>query len=345
MLLRPWLAAAALVGGPPPRRAASPATASASYEPLPGFARSAGASDPSAPVLVPGIVLVAAPDNFDHYFCESLVLLLDHDGERGSRGVLLNHETPWSVTEMNDALTPFDHNLVFLGGDRGADTMLMLHADASLPGAAPVGAGGLHRGGLSAASARVAAGSAAPSAFKFFYKVSEWLPGMLDREVADGLWTTVELPLAQLLHPKGPKSMWQRVRDEKVLPRIFAAEKATAPRGAPSPRQANAVAPAAAPAAAPPAAATAAAAGTGAVGAAADDGGGAAAGDAVAVAGGKVAAVLGFRRFMGNEQWRVRWRGYGASDDTWEAWRVIEAEAAVETIAAAGRLREEAGGA
>jgi putative transcriptional regulator len=325
--------------------------ASASYEPLPGFARSAGGSDPSAPALAPGIVLVAAPDNFDHYLCESLVLLLEHDGERGSRGVLLNHETPWSVTEMNDALTPFDQNLVFLGGDRGADTMLMLHADASLPGAAPVGAGGLHRGGLAAASARVAGGSSSASAFKFFYRVSEWLPGMLDREVADGLWSPVELPLQQLLQPKGPKSMWQRVRDEKLMPRPRVAGDATMPRREPPPVPPKAASPPATTATAAPAAVTAAAAPSAPAGpgaASAVDSGSAGAVGAVgaaAGAGGKVAAVVGFRRFMGNEQWRVRWRGFGASDDTWEAWRVLEAEAADETIAEAGRLRDEAGGA
>ena len=50
-----------------------------------------------ASALAPGCVLVAEPGSFDHYFLESLVLLLEH-GPAGSRGVLLNHETPWQVS-------------------------------------------------------------------------------------------------------------------------------------------------------------------------------------------------------------------------------------------------------
>ena len=75
-----------------------------------------------ASALAPGCVLVAEPGSFDHYFLESLVLLLEH-GPAGSRGVLLNHETPWQVEEMSPgALLPFQANGVFLGGDAGRVT-------------------------------------------------------------------------------------------------------------------------------------------------------------------------------------------------------------------------------
>ena len=34
----------------------------------------------------PGTVLVATPGSFDHYFMDSLVLVLDHDDEKGTSG-------------------------------------------------------------------------------------------------------------------------------------------------------------------------------------------------------------------------------------------------------------------
>tara|TARA_B100000780_G_C20867575_1_gene345041 strand:- start:241 stop:489 length:249 start_codon:yes stop_codon:yes gene_type:complete len=48
---------------------------------------------PMAPeTLGPGSIVMAEPGNFDHYFLESLVLIVQHD-DKGTKGVLLNHGT------------------------------------------------------------------------------------------------------------------------------------------------------------------------------------------------------------------------------------------------------------
>ena len=62
--------------------------------------------------LAPGSVIMSEPGNFDHYFLESLVLIIEHDEAVGTRGVLLNHETPWQVEELSpgDAMRPFRAN-------------------------------------------------------------------------------------------------------------------------------------------------------------------------------------------------------------------------------------------
>ena len=98
-------------------------------------------------------------------------------------GLLLNHETPWQIADMNPHLLEFGGNAVFLGGERGADTMLMLHSHPEVHGARPVSNAGLMRGGLDDAADRVAGGALPADDFKFFYKVSEWLPGKLEEEV------------------------------------------------------------------------------------------------------------------------------------------------------------------
>ena len=156
-------------------------------------------------MLKPGAVLVAAPGSFDHYFMESLVLLLETTPEDGSRGVLLNHEMPWQVEDMgNDKLSEcFGQNAVFLGGERGRDTMLMVHSQSDLPGSSPLGP--VHMGGVAAAMQRVASGERSAEDFKFFYKSSEWLPGALEKEVCNGLWRVVDLDPSVLLAQRGPK--------------------------------------------------------------------------------------------------------------------------------------------
>ena len=124
---------------------------------------------PMAPeTLGPGSIVMAEPGNFDHYFLESLVLIVQHD-ERGTKGVLLNHGTyatpgskptsrplagllltrlslalgrPWTVEDLAPGqLEQFAASKVFLGGDAGRDTMIMVHGEEMLPGAEEIGNG------------------------------------------------------------------------------------------------------------------------------------------------------------------------------------------------------------
>ena len=84
--------------------------------------------------LGPGSVVLAHPGSFDHYFLESLVLILEH-GPDGTKGVLLNHETPWTVEDLapDAKMAPFAANAVFLGGDAGRDTITMVHGASGRP--------------------------------------------------------------------------------------------------------------------------------------------------------------------------------------------------------------------
>ena len=163
--------------------------------------------------LGPGSVVMANPGSFDHYFLESLVLVLKHDAD-GTQGVLLNHETPWIVDEMSPgALEPFAANTVFLGGDAGKDTMVLVHGESLLPGATEVGRG-VYQGGVAAAVEAVKQGALPPDRFKFFYKTVEWLPNALQMNLNSGVFRLVELSPAYLYGQSGQRSMWKDVRKQ-----------------------------------------------------------------------------------------------------------------------------------
>ena len=90
---------------------------------------------PASTPLGPGSVLCAAAGSFDHYFMDSLVLVVEHSTELGTKGVLLNHETPFNVGDMTSGLGDLlGENPMFLGGDTGSDTMIMLHGMPLLEG-------------------------------------------------------------------------------------------------------------------------------------------------------------------------------------------------------------------
>ena len=164
--------------------------------------------------ISPGSVVLAEPGSFDHYFLESLVLIIDH-GPTGTRGVLLNHETPWKVEEMSPgAILPFAANTIFLGGDAGRDTLTMIHGEAALPGAKELGRG-VYSGGTASAVAAVSEGALPSDRFKFFYKTVEWLPNALELAITKGEFRLIELSPAWLFGQQGQRQqMWQEVRDE-----------------------------------------------------------------------------------------------------------------------------------
>ena len=163
-------------------------------------------SERSDPVFVPlqtveaGCVLVASPDEIDHFMRHAVCLVLSHDA-RGSRGVLLEMATAFTVGEMATPLadTPFSELPLFRGGGGGKDQILMVHDVSGLARANPVGAQGIHVGGLQAARDAVAQGLLRSDRFKFFFNQCEWLPGALEREVEQGIWTGVGLIPAEMV--------------------------------------------------------------------------------------------------------------------------------------------------
>ena len=143
----------------------------------------------------------------DHFSRHGVVLVLSH-GAQGSRGVLLEMATAFTVGEMAAALanTPFSDLPLFRGGSGGQDKVLMLHDVADLARSQPVGSHGIHVGGLQSASDAVSQGLLPAERFKFFFNQMEWVPGALEREVSQGIWTPGVIPPALVLRQIGSQS-------------------------------------------------------------------------------------------------------------------------------------------
>jgi hypothetical protein len=87
-----------------------------------------------------GCVLVASPDEIDHFSRHAVVLVLSH-GAQGSRGVTLEMATAFNVGEMAASLadSPFAALPLFRGGSAGKDQIVMLHDVEDLGGSQPIG--------------------------------------------------------------------------------------------------------------------------------------------------------------------------------------------------------------
>ena len=67
-------------------------------------------------------------------------------------------------------------------------------------------ASGIHVGGLQGAYDAVAQGLLQPERFKFFFNQYEWVPGALEREISQGIWTAGAIPPELVLRQVGSQS-------------------------------------------------------------------------------------------------------------------------------------------
>lgn len=106
------------------------------------------------PALQQGQILVAKPWEYNHFTSKSCLFLYKHDSETGSRGVVLEKPTAFTLSELAPpfAASVFANHTVFLGGEQGGDMAVLLHPYKHVPGVRSVG-GGLYYGGLSGAEA------------------------------------------------------------------------------------------------------------------------------------------------------------------------------------------------
>ena len=147
------------------------------------------------PVTSPekGVVLLAQPDEFNHFLIRASVLLFDYGTERGSRGVILERATAFTMGETSPNAEPFEGNTLFMGGDDGSDTAMMFHR-YDLGGMSKYLGSGVYLGGMKEAREMVLSRNAKPRDFKFIFNSVEWAPGLLETEIAQGRWDLVKLP-------------------------------------------------------------------------------------------------------------------------------------------------------
>jgi hypothetical protein len=146
----------------------------------------------------------------------------DDNGDYVIRGVIIDQPTPFTLQEMTDenaaiANSPLGNNLLFRGGDKGKDGVILLHDQEAL-GQSLIGLSGIYQGGWDAALAACAAGDADPDDFKIFFNYCQFTEAELDDllqsdEDGDG-WMSVEVGADVILNPDWDRGdAWQRLRN------------------------------------------------------------------------------------------------------------------------------------
>ena len=170
-----------------------------------------------AEAIYVGGLLVATPQLDDPNFRRSVVLVLEHDLDGGTLGVVLNRPSDISVTQV---LPTWDTmvtgpSVLFEGGPVQTDSALALAAVPS--GQEPLGWRRLHAGTPAVSRLGTVDLDAPPEIFageiaqmRIFAGYAGWSAGQLESEIGEGAWYVVDSEPGDTFH-HDPESLWRAV--------------------------------------------------------------------------------------------------------------------------------------
>lgn len=145
-----------------------------------------------------GDILLAKPTEYDHYFRKAAILVYEH-GAKGTNGVILNKPSAFPIGEMAPGMGAFASNALYMGGNDGGDTAIMIHG-FEFGGVSKHIGNGIYLGGMKQARDAVEAFQAAPTDFRFVFNNVRWEPGVLEKEIEQGRWDVCRAPVDLIVH-------------------------------------------------------------------------------------------------------------------------------------------------
>lgn len=162
---------------------------------------------------VPGALLVAKPLIIDPFFGRSVVIIVEHDIDRGSRGFITNQPAPYTlpqlVPEVDDA-----HDIpVFFGGPVALDRLSWIHnlGPDIIPESTMLRQGLYYGGDFAAVCRYVNAGRPTEGRIKFLMGQSSWSQGQLAGEIGMHDWAVLYQFDNSTILATATEQMWQKV--------------------------------------------------------------------------------------------------------------------------------------
>jgi len=185
-------------------------------------------------IVRPGVVLVAPSNEFHHFYRKAAIFIYamgeiddfdetDNSGDYIIRGVIVDHPTVFTLSEMMEhqesvVNNPLGGNLLFRGGDRGGDGVILLHSRPELAQSA-IGESGIFQGGWKASLQACANGDAEVDEFKAFFNFCEFTERELEKMLAEGddegdAWISLEVEPEIILDSTWDRGeAWTRLRN------------------------------------------------------------------------------------------------------------------------------------
>lgn len=136
----------------------------------------------------PGEVLLSEPTMNDLHFGRSVVLLIDHNDEEGTFGIIMNKPLRIKLNEVVEVFNDFDAP-VYLGGPVAENQIFFMHTLGNLIPESCKIMDGLYWGGdAEVLNTMIEQGIASKSNVRFFLGYSGWEKGQLVNELERNSW-------------------------------------------------------------------------------------------------------------------------------------------------------------
>lgn len=159
-----------------------------------------------------GSLLVAKPTVEDLCFKRSVTILVDHDNEDGSMGVIVNKPTRFLLNEVIPEIECSEDVPLYLGGPVGTQMLFFIHTLGTdvIPDSVQVAPGLFFGGDFEIMKLYLASGEPVNGKVKFMVGYSGWSVGQLDAEVKRHDWAVLKSITAELaMNPDG-EEIWQQ---------------------------------------------------------------------------------------------------------------------------------------
>lgn len=138
----------------------------------------------------PGRLLISEPFLCDAYFQRSVVLLVEHSGDTGSMGFILNKKTELTINMLFPELEHLPETPIYLGGPVASNRLFFVHSlgNAVIPNSFPINDHLYFDGDFDALRDYMLSEHNFADKVKFFIGYSGWGKGQLKDEIKANSW-------------------------------------------------------------------------------------------------------------------------------------------------------------
>ena len=159
-----------------------------------------------------GAMIVAKPTVEDYCFKRSVALLVDHDNEEGSMGVIINKPTRFTLNEVLPDLEIASSVQLFLGGPVGTNQLFFIHSlgDKAIQGSVQVAPGVYFGGDFEMIKMILGSSHDINGKIKFMVGYCGWTAGQLNQEVNRHDWAVLKDRASQLTFSEHDDEIWSK---------------------------------------------------------------------------------------------------------------------------------------